>query len=141
MDPDNLGVFHAGPIDTSLAPAAIIEPAVLVLTNSGAENPAAVKYIENWLGSGMETWGRGSGWWPGALDLMLPNQHYVDSYAVKAEIPELQSILRWWEASATELQFDITSELIGFMLNPTMEQAESAMANMQAINSAYWADQ
>jgi multiple sugar transport system substrate-binding protein len=51
------------------------------------------------------------------------------------------AIERWWEAVPTDIRGDLVAEMGEFVLNPTAEQAERAMANMQAVNADYWANQ
>ena len=54
---------------------------------------------------------------------------------------DVQAIGRWWEAVPSDLQGELVAEMNRFMLDPTMETAKSAMANMQALNEEYWSEQ
>ena len=51
------------------------------------------------------------------------------------------ALQRWWEAVPAAIQGDMVAELSAFVLNPTAEQADITIANLDAINKEYWAEQ
>jgi multiple sugar transport system substrate-binding protein len=46
---------------------------------------------------------------------------------------------RYWEASPSEIVLPAVEEFNRFMTNPSQEAAETAMKNIDAIASPYWA--
>lgn len=51
-----------------------------------------------------------------------------------------RALVRWWEAVPSQIQGDLVAAMGAFMFNPTPEQAQKSMADMQAINADYWAN-
>jgi multiple sugar transport system substrate-binding protein len=52
-----------------------------------------------------------------------------------------RQLVRWWEAVPPQIQGDLVAQMGSFMLNPTAENGEKVMDQMQQINSDYWANQ
>jgi multiple sugar transport system substrate-binding protein len=52
-----------------------------------------------------------------------------------------RQLVRWWEAVPPQIQGDLVAQMGSFMLNPTTENGEKVMDQMQQINSDYWANQ
>lgn len=138
---DDFGAFIMPNRDTDLPAAAILEGGPIVLSKKGIENPDVVKALEYFVSvNGSNVWADASGNSIGNAKANPPN-------ALLAKINDdivandVQAIARWWEAVPADLQGELVAELNGFMLDPSMETAESTMANMQALNEEYWADQ
>jgi multiple sugar transport system substrate-binding protein len=51
-----------------------------------------------------------------------------------------RALVRWWEAVPSQIQGDLVAAMGAFMFDPTPEQAQKSMADMQAINADYWAN-
>ncbi|WDR06864.1 extracellular solute-binding protein [Devosia rhodophyticola] len=51
-----------------------------------------------------------------------------------------RALVRWWEAVPSQIQGDLVASMGAFMFNPTPDQAQKSMAEMQAINADYWAN-
>lgn len=138
---DDFGAFIMPNRDADLPAASILEGSPIVLSKNGMENPDVVKALEYFVSvDGANVWAEASGNSIGNSKANPPN-------ALLAKLNDdivandVQSIERWWEAVPADLQGELVAELNQFMLDPSMKTAESTMANMQALNEEYWADQ
>ncbi len=137
----SLGVFITPNADASLPNQVIVEGAPIFISNEAWEDPDARAAFECWVSVD------GSNRWAEELSLYNGNLQSVAPNAIIQEISGDMSAgghlarNRWWEAVPSDLQGDLVAELTGFMLDPTAEKAQETMANMQAFNEAYWADQ
>ena len=61
----------------------------------------------------------------------------ADNELVAAAKP--RALVRWWEAVPSQIQGDLVAQMGSFMLNPTPDNAEKVMTQMQQINADYWA--
>jgi len=61
----------------------------------------------------------------------------ADNDLVAAAKP--RALVRWWEAVPSQIQGDLVAQMGSFMLNPTPDNGEKVMKQMQAINADYWA--
>ena len=50
------------------------------------------------------------------------------------------AVVRWWESVPADLQGDLQSLMSSFMVTPTPENAQKVMDDMEALASAYWAE-
>lgn len=136
---NDLGVFIMPNRDPALPSALIVEGGPLVLSANATEaDRAAFAYWATEQGAA--TWSTSMGLFNGNLNVAPPNPVVAE---VTAEMSAKGTIAieRWWEAVPTDIRGDLVAEMSGFLLNPTAEQAAEAMANMQAINADYWANQ
>ena len=62
-----------------------------------------------------------------------------DLVALRCEFPVLSGCVYLDSASTSQTPHCAVEEMNRFMTNPTPEQAEQAMNNMEAIASQYWA--
>lgn len=127
--------------DSELPPSAIVEGGPIVLSNEGLKDENVRKALEFFVSvDGANAWAEASGNSIGNANANPPN-------AIVANIDQfvkdnnVQALERWWEAVPADLQGELVAEFNRFMLDPTMETAESVMANAQQLNSEYWADQ
>ncbi len=141
VEAGDLGVFIMPNADGVEAPAVIVEGSPLVVSNEGKEDADVMKALRFWVSdAGANAWGEQTGNYIGNDAANAPN-------AVIAEVNEdiaasdAAAYLRWWEAVPPDLQGELVAEMNRFMLDPTEATAESVMANMQALNAEYWADQ
>jgi multiple sugar transport system substrate-binding protein len=135
----DLGVFFMPNRDPALPSSLIVEGGPLVLSaNATDADRAAFTYWTT--AEAANTWANSMGLFNGNLNVAPPNPVVAE---VTAEMNEKGTIAiqRWWEAVPTDIRGDLVAELSGFLLNPTAEQAATAMANMQALNADYWANQ
>lgn len=138
---EDFGAFIMPNMDPSLPSAAILEGGPIMLSRSGIENPdvvTALKFFESVEGA--NAWAAASGNALGNANAEPPNVIVAkinEDVAAKGTV----AIERWWEAVPAELQGEIVAEFNRFMLDPTMENAEEVMANIQSLNADYWADQ
>jgi multiple sugar transport system substrate-binding protein len=63
----------------------------------------------------------------------------ADNQLVAEQKP--RQLVRWWEAVPPQIQGDLVAQMGSFMLNPSAENGEKVMDQMQQINSDYWANQ
>jgi len=61
----------------------------------------------------------------------------ADNDLVAAAKP--RALVRWWEAVPSQIQGDLVAQMGSFMLNPSADNAEKVMTQMQQINADYWA--
>jgi len=61
----------------------------------------------------------------------------ADNELVAAAKP--RALVRWWEAVPSQIQGDLVAQMGSFMLNPSPDNAEKVMTQMQQINADYWA--
>ena len=61
----------------------------------------------------------------------------ADNELVAAAKP--RALVRWWEAVPSQIQGDLVAQMGSFMLNPSADNGEKVMKQMQQINADYWA--
>ena len=139
--PGDIGVFIMPNAPGVEQAAVIVEGSPLVVSNEGKEDPDVMKALRFWVSDeGADVWGEQTGNYIGNDEATAPNP-------VVAEVNEdiaasdAAAYLRWWEAVPADLQGELVAEMNRFMLDPSEGTATSVMANMQALNAAYWADQ
>ena len=136
---ENLGVFVMPNAAGVTAPAVIVEGGPIVVSTAGAADEATMAALRCWVSNdGANAWGTASGNYIGNDLAAAPNAIVAE---VNADIAAQghAAYLRWWEAVPPALQGEMVAELNRFLLEPTMDTAESVMANMQALNAEYWA--
>jgi multiple sugar transport system substrate-binding protein len=136
---EHLGVFvmpNAGGVEE---PAVIVEGGPIVISTAGAEDEATMAALRCWVSdAGANAWGTASGNYIGNDAADAPNAIVAE---VNADIAAAghRAYLRWWEAVPPALQGEIVAELNRFLLDPTMETAESVMSTIQMLNAEHWA--
>ena len=138
---EDFSAFIMPNMDPALPHAAILEGGPIMLSRTGLENPDAVAALKYFVSvDGANAWADASGNALGNNNAEPPNvvvakinQDVADNGTVAIE--------RWWEAVPADIQGEVVAEFNRFMLDPTMETAEDVMANVQALNAEYWADQ
>ncbi|MCA3235433.1 MAG: extracellular solute-binding protein [Rhodobacter sp.] len=140
MDVDNnLGVFLMPNRDPAMGSTLIVEGGPLVLSAKATDADRAA--FEYWATEKAgNTWANSMQLFNGNLNVEPPNPVVGE---VTAEMADKGTVAyqRWWEAVPTEIRGDLVAELSSFVLNPTGDQAKESMANMQALNAEYWANQ
>lgn len=136
---EDLGVFIMPNAAGVEKPAVIVEGGPIVVSTAGAADEATMKALRCWVSNdGANAWGKASGNYIGNDAADAPNAIVAE---VNADIAAggHAAYLRWWEAVPPALQGEIVAEFNRFLLDPTMETADSVMANVQALNAEYWA--
>lgn len=137
--PENLGVFIMPNANGVAEPSVIVEGGPIVVSTAADE--ATMTALKFWVSTeGANAWGAASGNYIGN-DLANPPNAIVAEVNSDIAASQAKAYLRWWEAVPPDLQGELVAEMNRFMLDPTMETAESVMANMQALNADYWASQ
>ena len=127
--------------DPSLPSSAILEGSPIVMSKSGMEDPDTMKGLEFFVSvAGANTWAEASGNSIGNVNANAPNA-IVEKINGDVVANGTIAIDRWWEAVPADLQGEFVAEFNRFMLDPTMDTAEDVMANLQALNADYWANQ
>jgi multiple sugar transport system substrate-binding protein len=135
----NLGVFVMPNRDAALPSAVIVEGGPIMLSATATEaDRAAFAYWATTAAA--TTWADAQGLFNGNLNVAPPNP-VVAEVTADMTAEGTVAIERWWEAVPTDIRGDLVAEMGEFLLNPTAEQAKTAMANMQAVNADFWANQ
>jgi multiple sugar transport system substrate-binding protein len=136
----DFGAFIMPNRDASLPSATILEGGPIMLSVKGKAKPEVVKALKYFLSvEGANVWAASSGNSLGNNKANPPND-IVKKINDDVAAMKTVSYPRWWEAVPAELQGEIVAELNRFMLTPTIETADSVMANAQKLNAAYWAE-
>jgi multiple sugar transport system substrate-binding protein len=126
-------------VDPSLPNNVIVEGAPIVITKAGLENPDIAKFADWYMSeNAMNSWATDPGLYAGNLKAKTPNT-IIPEIAKIATDGKYNSVTRYWEASPSEIVLPAVEEFNRFMTNPSPEQAEKAMQNIEAIASQYWA--
>jgi multiple sugar transport system substrate-binding protein len=136
---EHLGVFVMPNAAGVEEPAVIVEGGPIVVSTAGAEDEATMAALRCWVSdAGANAWGTASGNYIGNDAADAPNAIVAE---VNADIAAAghRAYLRWWEAVPPALQGEIVAELNRFLLDPTMETAESVMSTIQMLNEEHWA--
>jgi len=135
----DFGTFIMPNVDPEDANVVIVEASPLVLTVEGAKKPEVMEFAKWYLSEpAMNAWATKPGLYAGNAKAKVPNV-LVGEIAKLAADGNYKSMTRYWEASPSEIVLPSVEEMNRFMTNPTPEQAETAMNNMEAIASQYWA--
>ena len=118
----------------------IVEASPIVVSKAALDaNPDLGKAIDammspdasNALGSAVQVYN-------GNLKGTPPNDIIkADNDLVAAAKP--RALVRWWEAVPSQIQGDLVAQMGSFMLNPSADNGEKVMTQMQQINADYWA--
>ena len=137
----DLGVFIMPNTDPGMDNQVIVEGAPILVSPEAWADPEKRAAFEFWASvEGAQVWSDQLSLYTGNLKGPAPNP-IINEISAEMEAGGHAARNRWWEAVPSDLQGDIVAELAAFMLQPTAEKAEEVMANMQAFNSDYWADQ
>jgi multiple sugar transport system substrate-binding protein len=117
----------------------IVEASPIVVSKAALDaNPDLGKAItammseeaSNELGSSVQVYN-------GNLKGQAPNDIIkADNELVAAAKP--RALVRWWEAVPSQIQGDLVAQMGSFMLNPSADNGEKVMTQMQQINADYW---
>ena len=111
----------------------------MVISTAGAEKPEVMEFADWYMSEpAMNAWATTPGLYAGNNKAKIPNV-LIGEIAKAAADGNYKSITRYWEASPSDIVLPSVEEMNRFMTNPTPEQAEQAMNNMEAIASQYWA--
>lgn len=135
----DFGAFIMPNVDPSLPNNVIVEGAPIVITKAGMENPDVAAFADWYMSEkAMNSWAADPGLYAGNLKAKTPNT-IIPEIAKIATDGKYNSVTRYWEASPSEIVLPAVEEFNRFMTNPSPEQAEKAMQNIEAIASQYWA--
>jgi len=136
---EHLGVFIMPNAAGVEEPSVIVEGGPIVISAEAAEDEATMAALRCWVSNdGANAWGTASGNYIGNDAATAPNAIVAE---VNADIAASghRAYLRWWEAVPPALQGEIVAELNRFLLDPTMDTAESVMSTIQMLNEEHWA--
>ncbi|MCP4383729.1 MAG: extracellular solute-binding protein [Hyphomicrobiales bacterium] len=138
---DDFGAFIMPNMDPNLPSSVIVEGGPIMLSKAGVEKPEVVEALKYFLSvDGANVWADASGNSLGNNNANPPNVLVAKIGEDVASMGTL-ALQRWWESVPADLQGEIVAEFARFMLDPTMDTAETVMANIQELNGEYWADQ
>lgn len=117
----------------------IVEAAPLLISKAGFEKPE-IKTFMDWYMSpaAMDAWATAPGLYAGNNKAKAPNP-IVQAIAKVAADGKYKPMVRYWEASPSEIVLPAVEEFNRFMTNPSAAAADKAMANIEAIAAQYWA--
>lgn len=137
---EDFGTFLMPSINPDAQQSVIVEASPIVVSKAALEaNPDLGKAVQammgvdasNILGSTVQVYN-------GNLKANAPNAIIeADKQLVATAKP--RALVRWWEAVPSQIQGDLVAAMGAFMFDPTPEQAQKTMSDMQAINADYWA--
>jgi multiple sugar transport system substrate-binding protein len=101
------------------------------LSKTGLAKPDVVNALKYFLSvDGANVWAEASGNSLGNQKANPPNVLVAEIGASVAENGTL-ALQRWWESVPADIQGEVVAEFSRFMLDPTMETAETVMSNIQ----------
>ena len=137
---EDFGAFIMPNMDPSLPSSVIVEGGPILLSRTGIEKPEVVEALKYFLSvDGANVWAEASGNSLGNNNANPPNVLVAKIADDVAEMGTL-ALQRWWESVPADIQGEVVAEFARFMLDPTMATAETVMANIQELNSEYWAE-
>lgn len=119
----------------------IVEASPIVVSKAALEaNPDLGKGIQTMMGAdAANILGSTIQVYNGNLKATPPNDIIkADNELVAAAKP--RALVRWWEAVPSQIQGDLVAAMGSFMFNPTADNGEKVMKDMQTINADYWAN-
>ncbi|MCR9138720.1 MAG: extracellular solute-binding protein [Alphaproteobacteria bacterium] len=137
---EEFGAFIMPNQDPALPSSVIIEGGPIVLSKAALDKPDVVNALKYFVSvDGANAWAAASGNALGNKNATPPNSVVAK---VNADVDANGTLAfdRWWEAVPADIQGEAVAEFNRFMLDPTMETAESVMSNIQALNAEYWAN-
>ncbi len=138
---DDFGAFIMPNRDAGLPSSVIVEGGPIVLSKEALDKPEVVEALRYFVSvDGANTWADASGNSLGNNNATPPNSIVASINQTVTDNSTL-SFDRWWEAVPADIQGEVVAEFNRFMLDPTMDTAETVMSNIQALNAEYWADQ
>ncbi len=136
---EDFGVFIMPNVDEGTENVVIVEGGPLVISTAGAEKPEVMEFADWYMSDkAMNAWAATPGLYAGNNKADIPNV-LIGEIAKAAADGNYKSITRYWEASPSDIVLPAVEEMNRFMTEPTPEQAERAMNNMEAVASQYWA--
>ncbi|QQA43632.1 ABC transporter substrate-binding protein [Pelagovum pacificum] len=140
MEPgEDFGAFIMPTVDEDVENSIIIEAAPIVMSAEAMEDMPELSEAASYLMSpeAGNALGEANGIFNGNLLADAPNPIVAQVNELMAE-QEPRGIVRWWEAVPPDLQGDLVSQMGAFMLDPTAENAQRVMDDMEALNADYW---
>jgi multiple sugar transport system substrate-binding protein len=126
-------------VNPSTPKVVIVEAAPILITKAGMEKPEIKKFIDWYMSAAaMNAWAETPGLYAGNKKAKSPNP-IVEKIAKLAADESYRPMVRYWEASPSEIVLPAVEEFNRFMTNPSQGAAETAMKNIDAIASPYWA--
>ncbi|WP_309086021.1 extracellular solute-binding protein [Chelativorans sp.] len=136
---EDFGAFIMPNVDPDVPNVVIVEASPLLISTAGAQKPEVMEFAKWYLSSdAMNAWATTPGLYAGNLKAKVPNE-IIGQIADSAAKGNYRSMTRYWEASPSEIVLPAVEEMNRFMTDPSMETAETAMNNIEAIASQYWA--
>ncbi|MBV9633653.1 MAG: extracellular solute-binding protein [Methylobacteriaceae bacterium] len=135
---EDFDAFIMPNVEANLPHTVIVEAAPILVSAAGAKNPDVQKFIEWYMSpEAQNAWAEDPGLFAGNKKAKAPNP-IVEHISKLAADGKYQPITRYWEASPSDIVLPAVEELNRFMTNPTPEQANTAMANIEKTAAAYW---
>lgn len=138
---EDFGAFIMPTVTPDVENSIIVETAPIIVSKQALEqNPALAQAIDYLMSPDAgNALGAANGIYNGNMKSDAPN-------AIVAEVNEVMAserprgIVRWWEAVPPDLQGDLVSQMGAFMLDPTADNAQRVMDDMETLNADYWAN-
>ena len=135
---DDFGAFILPNVDASVPAGIVFEASPLIVSKAGKQKKDVMTAVNFWVSAeGASKWGEVSGNDVGNHKATPPNA-IVSQITHTLQETKAATYLRWWESVPADIQGELVAEMNGFMLDPTMKNADVVMAKMQAINKEYW---
>lgn len=135
---EDLGAFIVPNINEDLPSSVIVEGGPIMVSADAIDDENVRTALDFWTSvEGANAWSAASGNYAGNSNAAAPNP-IISKISSDMSEAGTSAIMRWWEATPSDLQGEFVAELNSFLLDPTMENAEGIMSRMQALNEDYW---
>ncbi|WDR02038.1 extracellular solute-binding protein [Devosia algicola] len=133
--------FLMPPVSPDAEQSVIVEASPIVVSAQAmSANADLGKAVQSMMGEAASTaLGTEIQVYNGNLKAAAPNATIEANKKMVAEANP-RALVRWWEAVPSQIQGDLVAAMGAFMFNPTPDQAQKSMSDMQAINADYWAN-
>ena len=136
---DDFAAFVMPNVDPALPPAIINEGSPIVVSRSGAKDPAVMSFIRWWVtDQAASQWAKDPSLNIGNLKAPKPNP-VVAQMSQTLAATKARAYPRYWEASPSDIVLPAVEQFNKFMVTPTPEVAEQVMASVDKTASDYWA--
>ena len=137
----DFGIFVMPNESAGSASTVIVEGAPIVVSAAAVNDPNVLAFLKYFASTeGSNAWAASAGITTGNLNANTPNT-LIDEVSAFMSASGTSSATRWWEGTPGDYLGEANAEFNAFILDPTMERAEEAMATIQQLHSEYWAAQ
>lgn len=138
---EDFSAFIMPTVSPDTAPGIILEAAPIMFSKDYlAENPELGAAIDYWMtADAANAMTSNGGPFNGNSKADMPNA-ILETVGQLLAAKDHVAVVRWWESVPADLQGDLQSLMSSFMVTPTPENAQKVMDDMEALASAYWAE-